>query len=356
MVARSAKSNSKEYRFIFLLLSTFIHASISQTSTQSACYDANGIAKTCMTYPKNFALNRNVTATNTCGRPSEVYCQIGANKDKCRTCDASNAANSHPARNMVDFNNSSNITWWQSQSWWQTNSIGLSTLSQPLKVNITINFQKLYLITGSIRVTFRTVRPKRMIIYRSSDYGKTWTIFQYYAKSCLSAYNLAADPVINNNNKYLATCTQKFSREQPNAGGSVVFDPRVTRYVVSEYLDVDVQRYLAATDVKFVLLQPGTDGREYINSSDTLNQYYYAVQDVVINGRCDCNGHAEYCDQINGTELCDCKHFTTGQDCQVCLPLYMNKPWMAGNSTNANECQSMLYFNTNYIENKLHQP
>eukprot|EP00794_Sanderia_malayensis_P015665 gene15665-17245_t len=313
----------------------------TQTSLESACYDQSGKAKTCMTYPKNVAVNRKVTATNTCGTPvNEIYCQVGANKDKCATCDASNPALSHPAKNMIDPYNPFNTTWWQSQSWWQTNIQGTTQLSKPLKVNITINFSKLYLITGSIRVTFYTVRPKRMFISRSIDNGMTWSVYQYYAKDCLAAYNLSADPVIDTNNKYDATCTQKFSSQIPYAGGSVVFDPRIVRYTVSEYLHVDVQRYLAATDVRLTLEYPGTDGREHINSTDILSQYYYAISNVVVNGRCDCHGHAEYCDVRNGTgEECDCKHFTTGKDCHVCLPLYNNRAWMAGNATDANECQ-----------------
>ena len=311
-----------------------------QTSTQSACYDVNGIAKTCLTYPKNVALNRNINATDTCGTPSEVSCQIGANIDRCRTCDANSLQNRHPPKNMVDFHNPTNITWWQSKSWWQTNLEGLSSLSQPLKVNVTLSFKKLYLVSGGVRVTFYTVRPKRMIIQKSNDYGTTWSTYEYFAKDCQQAYKLPADPVITTQNRFLTTCTQKFSNERPYVGGSVIFDPRITRYKNSEYLDPNVQNYLAATDIKLLLEYPGTDGRENINSINTLNQYYYAISDIVVDGRCHCHGHAEYCDFRNGTEVCDCKHFTTGKDCEICLPLYRNRPWMPGNETNANECQS----------------
>ncbi len=330
----------KRHLIFCSLFATWFLRVAPQTSIQSACYFPNGIAKTCLTYPKNVAYKQEVTATNTCGSPSELYCRIGANKDKCRICDASNPALSHPPSNMVDLNDPSNLTWWQSQSWWRTNKDGSSKMFEPIKVNVTINFRKLYLITGSIRVTFRTVRPKRMFISRSSDYGKTWRVYEYYAKNCPLAYNLVADPVINSNNKFTATCSQKFSGEVPNEGAPVIFDPRVTRYTVSEYLSIEVQQYLAATDVLLSLEYPGTDGREFINSTETLSQYYYAISDVIIDGRCDCNGHAEYCDKKNGTELCDCKHFTTGQDCQICMPLYNNRPWMAGNATDPNVCQS----------------
>ena len=315
-----------------------------QTSVESACYDKNGIAKTCLTYPKNVALNREVVATDTCGTPSEVSCQIGANTDRCRTCNASDPKNSHPARNMVDFHNPVNITWWQSTTWWQTNLQGRSTLADPPKVNVTLSFKKLYLVSGGVRVTFYTVRPKKMVIQRSTDDGKSWSTYQYYAKNCQSSYGLPADPTITTSNRFAATCTQRFSSELPYVGGVVVFDPRLARYQYAEYQNPDVQGYLSATNIRLLLEYPGTDGRENINNIATLNQYYYAISDIVVDARCACYGHAQYCDFRNGTEVCDCKHFTTGKDCQICLPLYNNRTWMPGNATDANECQSKFPF------------
>ena len=325
-----------------LFLCSILALSLGQTGTQSACYTKIGVAKTCLTYPKNVALNRGVVATDTCGSPSEVSCQIGANTDRCRTCDAASPKNSHPAKYMVDLHNPTNITWWQSTTWWQTNLEGRSTLADPPKVNVTLSFKKLYLVSGGVRITFYTVRPRKMTIQRSIDNGQTWSTYQYFAKSCQTSYGLNADPVITNTNRFSAICTQKFSSELPYVGGVVVFDPRLTRYQNSDYLNPKIQSYLSATDIRLLLEYPGTDGRENINSEATLNQYYYAISDVVVDARCHCHGHAEYCDFINGTELCDCQHFTTGKDCQICLPMYNNRTWLPGNTTNANECQCKL--------------
>ena len=323
-----------------LLIFCLANAAFAQTGTQSACYDRNGIAKTCLTYPKNVALNRKVTATDTCGTPSETSCQIGASTDRCRVCDAKVPQSSYPARNMVDFHNPVNITWWQSTTWWQSKVEGLSTLADPPKVNITLSFDKLYLVSGGVRVTFYTLRPKKMAIQRSHDYGKTWSTYQYYAKNCQNFYGLPADPTMTTANRAAAVCTEKFSSELPYIGGMVVFDPRLTRYENAEYQSPIVQNYLSATDIRLLLEYPGTDGWENIDSSETLNQYYYAISDVVVDARCHCHGHAEYCDFKNGTEVCDCQHFTTGKDCEICLPLYNNRVWMPGNLTDANECQS----------------
>ena len=103
--------------------------------------------------------------------------------------------------------------------------------------------------------------------------------------------------------------------------GVVRFDPR-TRYRTKDYFKKNVQSYLEATDIRLRLEYPGTDGREYINEEAILNQYYYAISDIRVDARCNCNGHAEFCDEVNGVESCDCQHFTMGVDCHQCQPLY----------------------------------
>ena len=59
-----------------------------------------------------------------------------------------------------------------------------------------------------------------------------------------------------------------------------------------------------------------------------LQSYYYAISDFVVGGKCLCNGHADNCDKTSpstGNPVCDCKHNTTGDDCDKCLPLFNNK-------------------------------
>ena len=327
---------------IFILEKYIIYC---QIGTQNSCYDASGKARTCITYPKNAAYEalpgRKIVATNTCGTPPAQFCVIGP-QTKCQICNASDINNSYPPNKMIDLHNPSNPTWWQSQNWWETNQLGLSTLSSPLTVNVTVSLNKHYLLSGGVYLTFQSVRPKQMVLYRSIDYGKTWKAYQFYSKNCTISYGMQADPPITNTNRFDATCSEKFSSETPFANGVVFFDPRKTRYTTGQYFNSDVHQYLKASDIRVRLEYPGTDGREYINQEETLNQYYYAISDFQIDARCDCQGHAEFCDTVNGTEVCDCKHFTTGRDCDMCLPLYNNRPWTAGNATDANECQSKI--------------
>ena len=73
----------------------------SSCCTAAPCYDYfTREARPCFPQPVNAARGRNVTASNTCGKPSTSYCEISPEK-KCFICNASNALNMHLAEYMV---------------------------------------------------------------------------------------------------------------------------------------------------------------------------------------------------------------------------------------------------------------
>lgn len=44
---------------------------------------------------------------------------------------------------------------------------------------------------------------------------------------------------------------------------------------------------------------------------------------------------------LNGERswVCECKHYTDGQDCEKCLPFYNDAPWGRATSKNVHECK-----------------
>ena len=73
----------------------------SSTCSAAPCYDYfTREARPCFPQPVNAARGRNVTASNTCGKPSASYCEISPEK-KCFICDANSSLNMHSAEYMV---------------------------------------------------------------------------------------------------------------------------------------------------------------------------------------------------------------------------------------------------------------
>lgn len=59
---------------------------------------------------------------------------------------------------------------------------------------------------------------------------------------------------------------------------------------------------------------------------------------MIISGSCFCNGHASSCSRINdipdSVGHCICSHNTEGENCERCISLYNDRPWISGK-----ECQ-----------------
>jgi len=323
--------------FLLTFCSSLFLSSYGQFCSYESCYDSNGEAKACIAPPITVSLAKNVTVTNTCGeRERERFCELsGAN---CFFCDASSQSEKHPVNYLVDTDD---LSWWQSQNWKDTNKAGLTTNTKPLKVNITLNFGKSYIISGHIQVTFYSERPRAMIIEKSVDDGHNWSILQYYAKRCDRFYKMATENNVDSSNPFKITCSEKYSTEVPRRYGKVVYRGD-ERYQVCNFMSREVQSGLLATNVRVRLEYPATDGLEVHGSEDDLMKYYYAISDIEITGRCFCHGHANTCTGSRLERRCKCEHNTMGKDCELCQPLFNNRPWIAANGTHGNECQGVL--------------
>ena len=59
-----------------------------------------------------------------------------------------------------------------------------------------------------------------------------------------------------------------------------------------------------------------------------------------------CNGHAEVCDATNPNDLsklrCQCVHNTCGDNCEICCPGFVAKPWKPATHNNDNACEREL--------------
>jgi len=76
-------------------------------------------------------------------------------------------------------------------------------------------------------------------------------------------------------------------------------------------------------------------------AQNVMDAFHYAVSDLAVGGRCKCNGHVSRCIKgKDGNLTCDCKHNTSGRDCEKCKSFHFDKPWGRATATDAHECKA----------------
>lgn len=333
---------------VLLLIGMFISVS---AKSQEDKLDSNGHRcnpyDVCLPGAEDIAVPpRSIYADNTCGSPIyDSYCPFREGTESCFGCNSSSEEFSHPASLMIDRKNrysTSNFeTWWQSQNSWEWLQ---QHNTQFLPVNITVSFNKSYVITGNIKVTFKFTKPAQMVIEKSMDFGESWQPLQFFADDCRRRFKMEPSTLNCSLNQVL--CTEKYSDQNE---GSVYFS-FLNCYTEDSFWESQIQNITQATDIRLKLEYPATDGFEGSQNRINLQGYFYAISDIQVFGRCQCHGHGENCKFPENTEKdgfinipqCICKHNTEGVNCEKCQPLYNNKAWMPSSSNKKpNKCQSM---------------
>uniref|UniRef100_A0A8C7S7G2 Laminin, gamma 1 n=1 Tax=Oncorhynchus mykiss TaxID=8022 RepID=A0A8C7S7G2_ONCMY len=314
-----------------LFLCGFVHSAMDE------CTDDSSRPQRCMPEFVNAAFNVTVVATNTCGSPPEEYCvQTGVTgvTKSCHICDARDRRQHHSAVYLTDYNNQQDTTWWQSQTM-------LAGIQYPHSINLTLHLGKAFDITY-VRLKFHTSRPESFAIYKRTSEDGPWTPYQYYSGSCEKTYQKTNRGFIRTGqDEQQALCTDEFSDISPLTGGNVAFSTLEGRPSAYNFDNSPVlQEWVTATDIKVTLNRLNTFGDEVFNDPKVLKSYYYAISDFAVGGRCKCNGHASECAKNNGfgKPVCNCKHNTEGDDCNVCKPFYNDRPWRRATANNPNEC------------------
>ncbi|CAI9179873.1 unnamed protein product [Rangifer tarandus platyrhynchus] len=296
-----------------------------QACSRGACYPPVGdllIGRT-----------RFLRASSTCGLTKpETYCtEYGEWQMKCCKCDSRlpHNYNGHRVENVVS--SSGPMRWWQSQN-------DVSPVFLQLDLDRKFQLQ-------DIMMDFKGPVPAGMLIERSSDFGKTWQVYQYLAADCRSAF-----PWVHQGQPQSwqdARCQPLPQRPNGRPNGAKVqlnlMDlasgiPATQSQKIQELGEITNLR------VNFTKLAP-VPQRGYHPPSA-----YYAVSQLRLQGSCLCHGHADRCAPISGTpaspsaavqvhEVCVCQHNTAGPNCERCAPFYNNRPWRPAEDQDPHECQ-----------------
>lgn len=310
---------------------------------QDPCQNDDGSPRRCQVDFINAAFSRHVVASSTCGNPPSRHCVRGSRASRdttppgtissspaedCFTCDASQPQSSHPPSYLTDLNSANNATCWVS---------GLD----PGQVTLTASLGKKYEVTY-VSLQFCAPPPSQsMVVYKSSDNGRTWTPMQYYSSQCRKVFGKYPRGAITKANEQEPLCSE--IQTANSASSRVAFVTLDGRPSAQDFENSPaLQDFVTATDIRIVLGRAQSDAPDAGQGRDAI-PLYFSLSDLAIGGRCKCNGHAHRC--VTGKEgnvQCDCKHNTAGTDCQLCKPFHYDRPWTRGTEANPIGCTGSL--------------
>ncbi|CAH1782676.1 unnamed protein product [Owenia fusiformis] len=321
-----------------LVVVALLQGAMSQRShdpcVQSSCYPATG----------DLLIGREnrLYASSTCGEERRSrFCIVSHLEDrkKCFICDSRNNTRSqklsHRVQNIVsnfDPNHKPYSRWWQAEN---------GKKDVYIQLNLEAEFHFTHLV-----MTFKTFRPKALVIERSFDFGKTWRVYRYYAHDCSKSFpGIPTGPLQDIDD---VICESRYSAVAPSSRGEVVFRVLPPSLEIKDPYTQKVQNLLKLTNLRVNFTELHTLGDQNLDRRPEIKEkYYYAMYDMIVRGSCSCYGHASRCVPIPGAEnspdmvhgRCQCTHNTKGLNCAECEDFYNDKPWKPAFRKTINACE-----------------
>ncbi|XP_043933068.1 laminin subunit beta-3 [Protopterus annectens] len=310
---------------ILLLLFALPSLSLAQQDcSRGACYPAFG----------DILIGRasSLQASSTCGlTKSEVFCTPhGEYQLRCCRCDSRNPQNSNGHRIENVLQSAGLQKWWQSK-----NDVD--------EVSVQLDLAKKFQL-NDVTLDFKSLSPAAVIFERSSDFGRTWEIYQYFADDCSKTF-----PWVRTGRPETVRdvrCQQLPSSPGVPPNGKIVFNP-VSQAPGDRTPYSQKTNSLGFTNLRVKFIKLARPPSRAFRIPDA----FYALKEMRVTGSCLCFGHANHCvsstavsqDQISQVQVydtCVCQHKTAGPNCERCAEFYNDLPWKPAEENNPNTCKS----------------
>ncbi|XP_038604980.1 laminin subunit beta-3 [Tachyglossus aculeatus] len=310
---------------LFLLLVWSVLPSAQPACSRGACYPPAG----------DLLIGRTqfLRASSTCGllKP-ETYCTpYGEWKIKCCKCDSRlpHTYNSHRVENIAA--SKGHMRWWQSQ-----NDVNL--------VSLQLDLDKKFQLQDII-LDLMDPLPASMLIERSTDFGKTWRVYQYLALDCARIFpHLHRGQPQNWQDIRCQELALQPGRHPQS--GKVQLNILDLASEIPASRSQKIHELGAVTNLRINFTGFGPQPQRGHHPPST----FYAVSQLRLHGSCLCHGHADHCVPDGGSpadpsmvvqvqDVCVCQHYTTGPNCELCEAFYNDRPWSPADDQNPQECQ-----------------
>lgn len=328
------------------------HSAHGQTlpTTPGASCRIDGAPRKCEPFSLNIIQDvqapATFTADSTCS--NEVFCgrsnpfEAGSSL-ACATCPVPDETGITPVgfvlSNLYDIQPSTQPEVERSR--WQSGILPGQNSAVVLVANLARTF-----IVASFSFAFYHTKAQAVVVEKSVNDGATFTPYVYFAVDCVASFGIVPEtepnairPSVENPN--ITVCVPITS---PGLGGPVFYNFREDRISTAENPDLqteiqidedpNLQEWLSATNFRVSLVNVSyPDG---VAGNSSFN--FFSGSNMFITGVCQCFGHASGSCEAGNTP-CACDHRTTGLDCSICLPGFVDVPWRPSTLRSPFECQ-----------------